>query len=841
MFDRLAAEGIRFEQAYAPVPLTLPSHATMMTGLYPFYHGVRDNGTFRLDDNALTLAETLRQHGYQTGAAVAAFVLDHRFGLDQGFDAYSDDLPANSEFERFMVPYRHAADVVDSAVGWLQTTGKDRPFFLWAHFFDPHFPYLTPLSFPFYQGHPYDCEIAYVDSQMGRLLAYLEDMPSNGRPTVIVVTADHGESLGQHGENTHGYFVYNATLAVPLVIRRPDGSRAGKTVRTPVSLADVMPTILDLVGLPVPDELEIHGRSLVPLIEEAPGAPRQLAERPIYFECYAPAHNFKWAPVRGVRLGDDKLIRSPESELYRLGQDLQEGPLNNRYALEPELAERLENVLDNLLSTSLARPRGSGAAAPPDAEAMAKLQALGYLSGGATGAGPTETGADLKRTLPRYTALVEAQHLLGARRVPAALENLLAVVRDDPDNPRCLWGLAEAVAVDPEAAAEAYPIVENAARNPELPTEARVSYLVKCGRGYLVKRQPDRALTAFRQAVQLAPRNAFTQSWVAVACLHLGRFSEAVVASDEAVRLAPQVDSLAIQLGMVHICNGQPDKGADVWQSLLARTRHPTSIWGIADSCAHDSVIGALAKQALTAAGAEDALPIPARAAAWATVGEVHYNTGDYDNALHAFRNVRHLLGKDDVMTLWWLARSLTARGRAEEARPLLRQACELSPDAVFVVADLAVVEHQLGDTDRAVQLLSGYHTTHPDNVTGANNLAWILAEQGTDLDRALALAKNACRHRTSSTAFLDTLGWVHIRRGDGESAAHALQQAVALDAHNPTYHYHLGLAHRLAGEPEQARAAFARAVELAPGAHRPSWFQHAREAAKPQSPAEGR
>ncbi len=828
VFDRLAEEGIRFERVYAPVPLTLPSHATLMTGLYPFYHGMHDNGAFRLDDGALTLAEILRRHGYQTGAAVAAFVLDHRFGLDQGFEAYSDDLPAATEFDRFLVPYRNANKVVEAAVGWLQTTRRDCPFFLWAHFYDPHFPYLTPLSFPFYQGLPYDSEIAYADFQLGRLLAYLEETPPNDRPTLVVVTADHGESLGQHGEDTHGYFVYDATLAVPLVIRLADGSRAGQVIPAPVSLADVMPTVLDLAGLPVPDEDEIHGRSLAPLIDETPGASDWFAERPIYFECYAPAYSYGWAPVRGVQLGDDKFIESPEPELYRFAENAREGADHNRYALEPEVADRLKTALDELLSASLKHPRALGTPETLDAEAIQQLQALGYVAGGQAEASQTETGADLKAMLPHYTALLGAQSLIGSGQVTAVMERLGPVARADPDNPRCLWLLAEAVATNPEAAAEAFPVLESAARNPKFRAEIRTAYLVNCGRGHLAAQRPDRALSAFRQAAEIAPRNAFTRSWIAVACLHLGQAAEAIAATREATRLAPNVDSLAVQLGLAHICNRQLNKGAGVWQGLLERAQRPATIWEIAERCSQDPVIGALAREALTEAGADGTLPTPVRAAAWAAAGQILFGAGDFPAALRAFHATRDLLGEDDALVRWWVARTLTRLGRAREAQPLLERARQLVPDAVFVVVDLAVLEHQLGNTGAAVKLLSEYHAAHPDDVTAANNLAWILAEQGEDLDRALALAKNAYRHRRSSAAFADTLGWVHIRRGDGESAVYVLVQAVGLAPDNPTYHYHLGLAHRLAGAPDKARAAFARAVELAPGFPRPAWYEEA-------------
>ncbi|MHC4768037.1 MAG: sulfatase, partial [Planctomycetota bacterium] len=194
-WDGLAAEGVVFDHAMAPVPLTLPSHAAMLTGLYPFANGVRDNSHFILDQSARTAAESLGEQGYQTCAVVAAFVLDHRFGLDQGFDDYRDAIPGRAEFERLEVPARNAQAVVDDAIDWLRGADADRPFFLWCHFYDPHHPYLTPTSFPFYLSHPYDREIAFADHHLKRLLDEVAQHPPNDAPTVVVATADHGEGL----------------------------------------------------------------------------------------------------------------------------------------------------------------------------------------------------------------------------------------------------------------------------------------------------------------------------------------------------------------------------------------------------------------------------------------------------------------------------------------------------------------------------------------------------------------------------------------------------------------------------------------------------------------------
>lgn len=377
--DRLAEEGTLFLQADAPAPITLPSHLSILTGLYPDRHGVRDNGAGVLPDEAVTLAEILRDHGWSTAAFVSGVPLDSSFGVDQGFDHYDDDFVSIPEsgniLSRLETDQRVATDVTDLAVGWLRKAADgNRPRFAWVHYFDPHSPYTPPPGFAErYGGAPYDGEVAYVDSQLARLVDAV------GPGALVVVVADHGESLGEHEEYTHGFFVYESALRVPWILRGP-GVPAGRRVDTPVSAVRVMPTILDLLGL-VPSG-GLDGTSVRPFLR---GEDSSESIEPVYAEALFPRLNLGGAPTRSIRTGSWKLIEGPVVELYDLAEDPDE--LRNVATEHPDVVERLLGDLHDHAD------RGGeliAEAADLDPEMRQRLEGLGYL--GAGGSGSTGSG-----------------------------------------------------------------------------------------------------------------------------------------------------------------------------------------------------------------------------------------------------------------------------------------------------------------------------------------------------------------------------------------------------------------------------------------------------------------
>ncbi|HVP57688.1 MAG TPA: sulfatase, partial [bacterium] len=302
--DKLAREGVTFEDVITSVPLTLPSHSSMLTGLSPLAHGIRDNANFRLADEFVTLAEVLRANSYTTGAAVGAFILDRRYGLNQGFTYYDDDMSRGRQPSSFGYPERTADRVTASALEWLKTAHE--PFMLFLHYYDPHAPYQPPAGFQNVAGgNPYDGEIAFTDQELGKVIAYLAAQHLLKR-TLVILTADHGEGFGEHGEQTHGLLLYNGTLRVPLIIRVPEASRlarvAGKAVRgtfqqQPARTIDIYPTALEILGYK--QMTDVDGRSLVPMLEG-----KTLPPVVSYFESMASYFSYRWCPLRGVRFNE---------------------------------------------------------------------------------------------------------------------------------------------------------------------------------------------------------------------------------------------------------------------------------------------------------------------------------------------------------------------------------------------------------------------------------------------------------------------------------------------------------------------------------------------------------
>jgi arylsulfatase A-like enzyme len=366
--DGVAGAGVLFEQAESTATVTLPAHSSLFTGRFPFQHGVRDNGSV-LNPTELTLAQVLQARGFRTAAFPAAYVLDAQWGLTRGFELYDGTFDAR---EGEVLPprrLRRSADqTVDRALTWLDTMSDSR-FFAWLHFYDAHTPYDPPdgraNGATGYQG-----AIAFMDLQIGRVEAFLAARHLLDR-TVVVLVGDHGESLGEHGERTHGLFVYEGVTRVPLIIRAPSARMRGRRIADVVRSVDVMPTVLDLLGIPVPSS--VAGTSLAARMAGAAGA----TELDSYSETMYPRYHFGWSELRAIRAGDFKLIAAPRPELYDLRND--PGEEHNLYHSRPALAATLAA---RLRAREQDGSRAAASAPTIDADALARLSALGYVGGG---------------------------------------------------------------------------------------------------------------------------------------------------------------------------------------------------------------------------------------------------------------------------------------------------------------------------------------------------------------------------------------------------------------------------------------------------------------------------
>jgi arylsulfatase A-like enzyme/Flp pilus assembly protein TadD len=399
--DRLAGKGIVFRRAFAQTTTTLPSHTNILLGLNALRHGVHDNNNFTVGTEFLTLAEHLKAAGYATAAFIGGFPLDSRFGLKQGFDVYDEAYERQGSAMQINQE-RKAEAVVGSALRWLE--GRSAPWFAWVHCYDPHHPYEPPQPFlSQYKDRLYDGEVAYVDSALKKLVDFIEDKGRSGS-TVVVLTGDHGESLGQHGEETHGFFAYNTTLWIPLV--------------------DIFPTVCDLLDLAQPPGLE--GLSLLPAVKG-----KSLPKRAIYFESMYPYYSRGWAPLYGFIQDSEKFIESPIPELYDIGKDFDE--LKNLLAgTGPgKFGARLAKVTGGRTPTDQAgREKKLGS------ESIEKLKSLGYVSSPQTARkkqyGPAD---DVKTLLPFHNTCTEAEGLFEAGHRAQAVELLKGVItaREDFD------------------------------------------------------------------------------------------------------------------------------------------------------------------------------------------------------------------------------------------------------------------------------------------------------------------------------------------------------------------------------------------------------------------------
>jgi len=425
--DSLATNGIRYGDAVTPVPITLPAHASIFTGLYPPNHGARNNGAFEVDAEQLTLAELLKGAGYDTAAFVSAFVLDARFGLSQGFDVYDDEVdPAKSMSESYPVHERQATSVTDGAVAWLRARGGTGPFFMWVHYFDPHQPYRAPEPFATrYAGNRYDAEVAYMDSQVGRLLKTVEEL-GLGDNTLIFAVGDHGEGLGDHDEETHGLLMYEPTIRVPLILSCPGIFRGSYVIDDViVSITDLFPTIVDL--LDIPDAPASDGTSLL--------AARKRGDRMVYMETLMGYLDKGWAPLFGVRRLHDKYILAPRPEYYDLRSD--PGELNNLYVNPPARVLKTRDVLLAELDSMLARwpsmEEVERAALPADPETIARLESLGYVQDGSPHSGSEEMDPkDMMAVLKKTQEATELTHRGLYDQALQAIKEAVAATPQDP-------------------------------------------------------------------------------------------------------------------------------------------------------------------------------------------------------------------------------------------------------------------------------------------------------------------------------------------------------------------------------------------------------------------------
>ena len=542
--DRLAAEGVLFEQAQAVAPLTLPAHSSIFTGEFPPSHGVRDNGGFYLDDEHLVLAEILRDEGLRTGGFVGAFVLDAKWGIAQGFDHYFDDFDLGDTVRLALNEIeRPAGEVTDAALAWLDEAPEAR-FFSWVHYYDPHSPYEPPEPFAErYRNRPYAGEIAYVDSQVGRLLAWLDEN-GRARDTVVMVMGDHGESLGEHGESGHGFFIYEAATRVPFIVRAPYDTMRARRVADVVRAVDVSPTVLDLLAVDAgQDERDssFQGASLARLLTGSTG-PRL----PAYAEAVYPRYHYGWSDLASLRVENMKYVAAPRPELYDLAAD--PGERNNLYPTLPDEADRMASMLQALESrwTDRALPNPVNEIDP---DTRARLAALGYLasfSGG--GAEPADRASlgDPKDKIHLFNLMRTAREASLKGNQPAAVEALERVLIEDPSviDAWVRLGDEQMRGDDTGAAIESY------RRAIELKPDYAHA-VINLANAYRRAGAEEDAILGYQEFLRLDPRNAIIHYELARMLVDHSDLEGADGHLKEAAALSPEMGAAVVSQGAV--------------------------------------------------------------------------------------------------------------------------------------------------------------------------------------------------------------------------------------------------------------------------------------------------
>lgn len=534
VLDGLAQRGVLFERAYTSAPLTLSAHASMFTGLYPPEHGIRTNGKSRLNDELPTLAESFLARGYATGAFIASFVLDSKFGLDRGFQLYDDDLTGTAPADEALHRNREGIVVVDRALEWL--AGQvHRPFFCWIHLYDPHSPYLDHQD-QFgkrFIDRPYDAEIAYVDVQVGRLLAFVKQHGLDDR-TLIVVVGDHGEGLDEHQERRHGQMLYNSTLQVPWIMALPGTIPEGRRIDVPVSVADVYPTLIE--GAYLQGASRTSGRSVMPLVRG-----QKLADRSLYAETNEPLLESGWSPLRSLIHGQWKYIRTPREELYDLVSD--PGETRN---LATELKPQTQSLEQQLTELERGLKLHHGNSVKLSAAELRKLASLGYAghTGSADELVVDPKLHDIKEMIAHYNTLEDARLLLDAGMFDQAEQRLMKLVAAAPDLEFAELSLGD-VQFRRGKLKEAQVVYEGILkRNPE----CALAYL-HLGDIREAQGQFEPALAHYQEALEREPDSAKLHYNIGRLQVILGREDEAVSHFEEALQLDPGYVFAHIELG----------------------------------------------------------------------------------------------------------------------------------------------------------------------------------------------------------------------------------------------------------------------------------------------------
>ena len=520
VLDALAAEGVRFDHCVSQVPLTLPSHVSILSSTYPLYHQVRDNGAFLVPEALTLVSEVLQARGLDTAAFIGAFVLHSKWGLNQGFSTYFDRFDMGRYGKIMLQNEKRAGEVLGDARRWFARHPVQKQFFAWIHLYDPHSPYNPPPPFAArFPDDPYRGEVEYTDSELGKFINFLKEKKLYDN-YLIIVAADHGEGLGEHGEMEHGMFLYETTVHVPLIIRAPRPF-ARRIVTETVQLVDVAPTVLDLLGIPAPAQWQ--GRSLWPLL--AGKADSRFGQA--YSETYYQRFHYGWSQLRAFTDHQRKYILAPRDELYDLSRDPKE---TNELAGDRQRGDLRAQLMAFISRFSRGALGGATGTHQMSAEDQRRLAALGYLSG-TVKVDEQASLADPKDKLAAYTALAKATALVFEKRWEDAVSGLSRLVEEEPE------------------LADAWSLMGNA---------------------YLALRRHQEALDAFRHALALKPDNNFLMLNILKTLAAMGKTEVAASENLRFLKVFPKDAALLEELGYIRLLQRQPDEALAALRQAVA-------------------------------------------------------------------------------------------------------------------------------------------------------------------------------------------------------------------------------------------------------------------------------
>jgi arylsulfatase A-like enzyme/Tfp pilus assembly protein PilF len=622
--DRLAEDGVRFTFAHAHAVVTLVSHASMLTGEYPFQHGVRDNAGFRLAPGATTIATLLHGKGMATGAFVGAFPVNRQFGLAQGFDVYDDVSARDSLAADFSLPERRAGEVVKVAIAWIEK--QQHPWFAWVHVFDPHAPYAPPPPYDSeYANNQYAGEVAYVDSALGPLL---ELARRQARPTTIIVTGDHGEALGDHGERTHGLFAYESTLHIPLILAQAGGTiterPADVTSDVSVRHVDILPTVADLLRIDPPAGLP--GRTLL----TAQHGERE--PRPSYFEAMTAMLKRGWAPLTGILADREKYIDLPEDELYDLDSD--RGEQKNLVTRAPERARTLTAQLREM------HPALPGQQVRESASVRETLESLGYVSGSAPRKARYTEADDPKNLIDVDRLMMDGIELHRGGHTQEAIDAYRRVIARRPD-----MGLAY----------------------------RRLAYLL-----WEQGRLGD-AIATLRHALSVNGPDLDIEARLGTYLAEMGNLKDAIPMLEQASRADPENTDTLNGLGIAYARAGREPDALRTFQQILAQS--PGDAYALENIGTVQLQRGDLtaAREAFTTALASD----PRSSRAHAGLGVIALRSGDRERAFAEWKEAVRTDPRN-FDALFNLASELLDAGRTDEARPYIQQFINTAPHELY-------------------------------------------------------------------------------------------------------------------------------------------------------------